>query len=167
MPGVGNACAGLIKMTMYQLIEDIAARCHAAATKRGKDTSCVGCIAALQRELGEYWEAVEKGRKAAILATLTEGAANLSDEEFNALYEAEIHNTAEDELADLLITAATWLHTAKTEGGESYRADRSIDAMLLSGAVQFVAARITCENDVRRVQQSVNLKMRFNETRKD
>lgn len=132
---------------MYKLIHSIAERSHATAVKRGQDVSTFGCIAALRTEQQEYWQAVDKGA------------------EFTALYEAKIHNTASDELADILITAATWLHTAETGGGEDFDPDRSIDVMLLSGAVQFVCNRITGNADVERVQLVTNMKLRFNELR--
>ena len=94
-------------------------------------------------------------------------ANKLSDADFVALYEAKIHNTASDELADILITAATWLHTAEVESGKDFNAGRSLDVMLLSGAVQFVCGRITGPADVERLQIVTNLKMRYNELRED
>ena len=150
---------------MYNLISTIAERCYASATKRGKDTSSLGCIHALGVEQQEYWQAVDKGAEVADIRVLSAEANKLPDAEFSALYEAKIHNTASDELADILITAATWLHTAETGGGEDFDPDRSIDAMLLSGAVQFVCNRITGNADVERVQLVTNLKLRFNELR--
>lgn len=150
---------------MYNLISTIAERCHASATKRGKDTSSLGCIHALGVEQQEYWQAVDKGAEVADIRVLSAEANKLPDADFVALYEAKIHNTASDELADILITAATWLHTAETGGGEDFDPDRSIDAMLLSGAVQFVCNRITGNADVERVQLVTNLKLRFNELR--
>lgn len=136
---------------MYKLIHSIAERSHATAVKRGQDVSTFGCIAALRTEQQEYWQAVDKGAEVADIRVLSA--------------EAKIHNTASDELADILITAATWLHTAETGGGEDFDPDRSIDAMLLSGAVQFVCNRITGNADVERVQLVTNLKLRFNELR--
>ena len=125
---------------MYNLISTIAERCYASATKRGKDTSSLGCIHALGVEQREYWEARDKGAEVGDIRVLDAEANKLSDADFVALYEAKIHNTASDELADVLIIAATWLHTAELEGGDDYDADRSLDVMLLSGAVQFVTA---------------------------
>ena len=152
---------------MYNLISTIAERCHASATKRGKDTSNLGCIYALGVEQREYWEACDKGAEVGDIRVLDAEANKLSDADFVALYEAKIHNTASDELADVLITAATWLHTAELEGGENYNPDRDINALLLSGAVQFVCNRIVGPEDVERLQIVVNLKMRYNELRED
>lgn len=98
---------------MYNLISTIAERCHASATKRGKDTSSLGRIQALGVEQREYWEAHDKGAEVGGIRVLDAEANKLSDADFVALYEAKIHNTASDELADVLITAATWLHTAE------------------------------------------------------
>lgn len=98
---------------MYKLISEIAERCHTAATKRGKDTSCVGCMDYLRVELAEYWKAVEKGANVPNFNETTAKATELSDEDFNALYGEKIHNTTTDELADILIVAATWLHAAQ------------------------------------------------------
>ena len=152
---------------MYKLIHSIAERSHATAVKRGQDVSTFGCIAALRTEQQEYWQAVDKGAEVADIRVLSAEANKLPDAEFSALYEAKIHNTASDELADILITAATWLHTAETGGGEDFDPDRSIDAMLLSGAVQFVCNRITGNADVERVQLVTNMKLRFNELREE
>ena len=168
MPGAGVPALGFLKIPiMYNLISTIAERCHASATKRGKDTSSLGCIQALGVEQREYWEAHDKGAEVGDIRVLDAEANKLSDADFVALYEAKIHNTVSDELADVLITAATWLHAAKLEGGENFDADRSLDVMLLSGAVQFVCGRITGPADVERLQIVTNLKMRYNELRED
>ena len=116
---------------MYNLISTIAERCHASAAKRGKDTSSLGCIHALGVEQREYWEACDKGAEVGDIRVLDAEANKLSDADFVALYEAKIHNTASDELADILITAATWLHTAEVESGKDFNAGRSLDVMLL------------------------------------
>lgn len=152
---------------MYKLISDIAERCHATAEKRGKDTTANGCIAALRTEQQEYWNAVDKGHYVPDFDVMVREATKLSDSDFTALYEAKIHNSVADELADIVITAATWLQTAKNKTGENFRPERDIDVLLLTGAVQFACQRITGENDVRELQAAVNLKMRYNELRKD
>lgn len=152
---------------MYKLISDIAERCHKAAEKRGKDTTADGCIAALRTEQKEYWKAVDNGHYVPDFDTMVHEATKLSEEDFTALYEAKIHNSVTDELADIVITAATWLQTAKNKGGKDFQPDRDIDVLLLTGAVQFACQRITGEKDVRELQAAVNLKMRYNELRKD
>lgn len=150
---------------MYRLIQDIAERSHATAVKRGQDVSAFGCITALGKEQQEYWQAVDKGAEVADIHVLAAEAANLSDKDFTAFYEAKIHNTATDELADILIIAATWLQSAKENDAEDFNPDRSVDAMLLSGAIQFVCGRISGPADVERVQLVANMKLRFNELR--
>lgn len=152
---------------MYKLISDIAERCHKAAEKRGKDTTAAGCAKALRTEQQEYWKAVDNGYFVPDFDAKVSEATKLSDEDFTAFYEAKIHNTVVDELADIVITAATWLQTAKNKGGEDFQPDRDIDVMLLGGAIQFACQRITGEKDVRELQAAVNLKMRYNELRKD
>lgn len=101
------------------------------------------------------------------MRVLADEANKLSDEDFTAFYGEKIHNCVTDELADVLITAATWLRTAELEGGKDFDADRSLDVMLLSGAVQFVCNRIVGPEDVERLQIVTNLKMRYNELRED
>ncbi len=152
---------------MYKLISEIAERCHTAATKRGKDTTCVGCMDYLRVELAEYWKAVEKGANVPNFNETTAKATELSDEDFNALYGEKIHNTTTDELADILIVAATWLHAAQLAGGGDFQPEKSIDVMLLGGAVQFICGRITGPVDLDELRTVVNLKMRYNETRND
>ena len=152
---------------MYEILLQIADRCHTAATMRGKDTTGVGCIKSLRLELSEYWKAADRGAEVPEFDEITEKAGKLSDEDFAAFYEAKIHNTAADELADILIVAATWFWEAKTEAGGTFQPGKSIDVMLLSGAVQFVCGQITDKHDAERLRKVVNLKMRFNELRKD
>lgn len=152
---------------MYDLLFNIAERCHTAATRRGKDTTGVGCIKSLRIELGEYWKATDRSAETPEFDEIIEKTDKLSDEDFTAYYEANLHNTAADELADILIVAATWLWEAKAEAGGDFKPERSIDVMLLSGAVQFVCRRMEDRHDIERLRKMVNLKMRFNELRKD
>lgn len=152
---------------MQEILLTIAERCHAAATKRGKDTTGVGCIQSLRMELGEYWKAADKATETPEFDEMIEQADKLSDNDFAAYYEANLHNTATDELADILIVAATWLWEARAEAGDNFQPGRSIDAMLLTGAVQFVCGQMSDQHDIERLRKVVNLKMRFNELRKD
>ena len=152
---------------MQEILLTIAERCHTAATRRGKDTTGVGCIKSLRIELGEYWKAADRSAETPEFDEIIEKTDKLSDEDFTAYYEANLHNTAADELADILIVAATWLWEAKAEAGGNFKPGRSIDVMLLSGAVQFVCGRMADRHDIERLRKMVNLKMRFNELRKD
>lgn len=88
---------------MQEILLTIAERCHAAATKRGKDTTGVGCIQSLRMELREYWKAADKATETPEFDEIIEQAGKLSDNDFAAYYEANLHNTATDELADILI----------------------------------------------------------------
>ena len=152
---------------MQEILLTLAERCHTAATRRGKDTTGVGCIKSLRIELGEYWKAADRSAETPEFDEIIEKTGKLSDEDFAAYYEANLHNTAADELADILIVAATWLWEAKAEAGGNFKPERSIDVMLLSGAVQFVCGRMADRHDIERLRKMVNLKMRFNELRKD
>lgn len=134
---------------------------------RGKDTTGVGCIQSLRMELREYWKATDRGTETPEFDEIIAQAGKLSDEDFAAVYGAKIHNTATDELADILIVAATWLWEAKTEAGGNFQPGRSIDVMLLTGAVQFVCGQMADQHDIERMRTVVNLKMRHNELRKD
>lgn len=107
---------------MYDLLFNIAERCHTAATKRGKDTTGVGCIKSLRIELGEYWKAADRSAETPEFDEIIEKTGKLSDEDFASYYEANLHNTAADELADILIVAATWLW----EAGAVYRCNAVI-----------------------------------------
>ena len=152
---------------MQEILLTIAERCHAAATKRGKDTTGVGCIQSLRMELCEYWKAADKATETPEFDEIIEQAGKLSDNDFAVYYEANLHNTATDELADILIVAATWLWEARAEAGDNFQPGRSIDAVLLTGAVQFVCGQMSDQHDIERLRKVVNLKMRFNELRKD
>ena len=152
---------------MQEILLTIAERCHAAATKRGKDTTGVGCIQSLRMELCEYWKAADKATETPEFDEIIEQAGKLSDEDFAAYYGANLHNTATDELADILIVAATWLWEARAEAGDNFQPGRSIDAVLLTGAVQFVCGQMSDQHDIERLRKVVNLKMQFNELRKD
>lgn len=152
---------------MYKLISEIAERCHTAAVKRGKDTSGLGCMRYLSAELSEYWNAVDNARNIPDFGKTTAEAAGLSDKDFNTLYSEKIHNTTIDELADILIVAASWYHTAQQADGDKFKPERSTDVMLLSGAIQFICGRIAGPDDLDELRTVVNLKMRYNETRND
>lgn len=152
---------------MYKLISEIAKRCHAAAVKRGKDTSGLGCMRYLAVELSEYWNAMDNARNIPDFDETTAKATGLSDEDFNALYSEKIHNTTTDELADILIVAASWYYTAQQADGDNFKPERNTDVMLLSGAIQFICGRITGPRDLNELRTVVNLKMRYNETRND
>ena len=102
---------------MYDLLFNIAERCHTAATRRGKDTTGVGCIKSLRIELGEYWKAADRSAETPEFDEIIEKTDKLSDEDFTAYYEANLHNTAADELADILIVA---------QAGAVYRCNAAI-----------------------------------------
>lgn len=118
-------------------------------------------------ELREYWKATDRATETPEFDEVIAQAGKLSDEDFAAFYGAKIHNTATDKLADILIVAATWLWEAKTEAGGNFQPGRSIDVMLLTGAVQFVCGQMADQHDIERLRTVVNLKMRYNELRKD
>ena len=92
---------------MQEILLTIAERCHAAATKRGKDTTGVGCIQSLRMELREYWKATDRATETPEFNEIIAQAGKLSDEDFAAFYGAKIHNTATDELADSAVCLRT------------------------------------------------------------
>lgn len=158
---------------MYNFITQIAPRCHYLAEKRNKDASCLGCFKYLQGELAEYWAAYDAGRTADNISDLIAQAAGLSPEDFVAMYDAKIHNTTIDELADILITSASWYEAAyRANDGELpkiYRLvkDRTIDQLIINGAVHFVYGRVQSSHDMATLRQVVYLKMLYNDLRKD
>lgn len=149
----------------YKLIQDIADRCWASAKQRGKAINASGCIAGLYTELSEYWNAVKDDRTTEYIDILH--AAELEDTDFLDFYESRIHNTATDELADIVIVAATWFATARKAAGNGFEPEKSADVLLLSGALSFAANQCEKRRDVEKLRDTVNLKMRFNELRQD
>lgn len=89
------------------------------------------------------------------------------DESFTEFYEVHLHNTAIDELADLLITAATMTHTAKLYGVKFMEINKSIFGILLYGVLEFVHSRLVESHDDKYIDRIVRLKMRYNDLRKD
>ena len=151
---------------MYNLISTIAKRCHASATKRGKDTSTLGCLLSLNDELTEYWAAKDDARETSLEAI--RAAEKIQDDtEFIEAYEKNLHNTVADELADVLIVAATWNASAAANNAENFKPERDVEVMLASGAISFICGQIGGPRDVEMLRCMVNLKMRFNELRKD
>jgi len=103
---------------MYHIIAPIAQRAHASAVKRGKDVSATGCLTAAGNELREFWAAMDQGNKIADPEQTVKTASEIQDDaEFTAFYDAHIHNTAPDEMADMIITAATWYWSVGEEEG--------------------------------------------------
>ena len=150
---------------MYSLISEISERCRLAAEKRGKDTSRVSCMFALRDELAEYWAAKDDARETSIEAIRT--AEQIQDDaEFIDAYEKNLHNTVVDELADLLIVAATWNASAAANNAENFKPERDVEVMLASGAISFICDQIDAPRDVEMLRCMINLKMRYNELRK-
>ena len=152
---------------MYNFIIQIAPRCHYLAEKRGKDASCLGCFKYLQGELAEYWAAYDAGRTVDNISDLIAQAAGLSPEDFVAMYDGQIHNTTLDELADILITSASWYEAAYRANEGAKVRDRTIDQLIINGAVHFVYGRVQSPHDVATLRQVVYLKMLYNDLRKD
>lgn len=152
---------------MYNFIIQIAPRCHYLAEKRGKDASCFGCFKYLQGELAEYWAAYDAGRTADNISDLIALAAGLSPEDFVAMYDGYIHNTTIDELADILITSASWYEAAYRANEGVMVKDRTIDQLIINGAVHFIYGRVHSPHDMATLRQVVYLKMLYNDLRKD
>ena len=151
---------------MYSLISEISERCRLAAEKRGKDTSWLSCIYSLRDELAEYWAAKDDARETSLEAI--RAAEKIQDDtEFIEAYEKNLHNTVADELADVLIVAATWNASAAANNAENFKPERDVEVMLASGAISFICGQISGPRDVEMLRRMVNLKMRFNELRKD
>ena len=152
---------------MYNFIIQIAPRCHYLAEKRNKDASCLGCFKYLRGELAEYWAAYDAGRTADNISDLIAQAAGLLPEDFVAMYDAKIHNTTIDELADILITSASWYEAAYRANEGIMVKDRTIDQLIINGAVHFVYTRVLSTYDMATLRQVVYLKMLYNDLRKD
>ena len=156
---------------MYRLIRTIAQQAQQTAVKRGQNVSGPRCMSAAAQEQREYWRAVDEGERTDTSAV--DEAAQLEDPEaFVEYYDAHLHNTDYDELADLLIVAATWYQTVKEAEGENYfKADRNSDVMFSMGIIAFVLNAITGATSAQTVinaetlRQVVNLKLRYNTLR--
>lgn len=157
---------------MYKLLQEIATRAYDTAKGRGQDVSATGCMEAARVEQAEYWKAVDEGchLDAQTIAD-AKAISNAAFASFVEYYEANIHNTDYDELADLVIVAATWFCSASMADGESFDPTRSIDVLLASGILCFVIDRITGPATMAtlinadKLRAVVNLKLRFNELR--
>ena len=150
---------------MYKLIKEIAARSYESAKNRGKDVTCQGCKEYLGQELAEYWEAIHAEQDLGLWRRIITNAETMADSLFVAYYDAHIHNTATDELADILITAATWTRAAELAGGEHFRPDHSLDVILACGAVFFVSRAVHSLYEAECLRRVVNLKLRYNDLR--
>lgn len=157
---------------MFRLLTEISVRAYETAKRRGQDVTAPGCMAAAGKEQAEYWKAIDEGRHLAP-KTIDEAQtmANAAFAAFAEYYEANIHNTDYDELADLVITAATWYYCASKDGGPAFNPVRCIDVTLASGIVAFVIDRISGVTGLATIRNAetlravVNLKLRFNEIR--
>ena len=91
----------------------------------------------------------------------------LSDGAFVKIYDEKIHNTTLDELADLYITAATYLQEFKSVYGDDFRPMRSTDELLIQGAVDFVHSQVESRDEIDGLRIVLSMKMEYNELRKD
>lgn len=156
-------------MAYLNYIETISKRCHAAAKRRGKDTTCLGCVRYLETELAEYWQAVDNDDLTSLdaVSELFSLRIRLSDEAFTKAYNEKIHNTTLDELADLYITSATYLQEFKSVYGDDFRPMRSTDELLIQGTVDFVHSRVESKAEIDGLRMVLSMKMEYNELRKD
>ena len=93
----------------------------------------------------------------------------LPREEYIAYYDDHIHNTTLDELADILITAASYYEAARqslSDEGENI-SGRAIDEMIINGAVHFIYTQIQSPADMAQLRRVLLLKMLYNELRND
>ena len=151
----------------YKLIQDIAKRCYESAQRRGKDVSCEGCRKYVTTELAEYWRACRQGYDLSNnAAELLNEAAQIDDNTFISVYDAYVHNTTIDELADLLIVAATW-YEAAIRTSKTTVPTECADVLFIEGVLAFIAD--VCVNDpqAKSLHEIANLKMRYNELRLD
>lgn len=157
---------------MYEIIARIEERAYNTAIARGKDVSHTGCAEYMGVELAEFWAAVEAGKEATMemleIAQTHYDSGNYKT--FVEYYSKYIHNTRTDEMADMVIVAATWIHGAREQAeaaGETFIPGKSISVLMASGAVQFVSAQIAGMHDVNMLMRCVDLKMNYNAERND
>lgn len=147
-------------------MESIGERAYACAQRRGKKPSVLTCINAASEELKEYWEAHDLGRECGKYHLEVIDEIN-DDSKFLEYYEANIHNTAIDELADICIVAATWCYSSylvDVQRGDPWQPERDLDSVMACGLVAFALATI---DDAELFALAVNNKLRYNDIRKD
>ena len=118
-------------------------------------------------ELAEYWRACRQGYDISNnAAELLNEAALIDDNTFISVYDAYVHNTTIDELADLLILAATWYEAARRASKTTVPTECA-DVLFIEGVLAFIAD--VCVNDpqAKSLHEIANLKMRYNELRLD
>lgn len=120
-------------------------------------------------ELKEFYAAVESRRAIqGDLDSVIAEARTKNDKDFVRFYYDTIHNTMEDEMADVVIVGATWIKSAEIAAGDNFNASQSYDVLLATGAVTtFLLRYISTEESAERLRQIINLKLRYNELRND
>lgn len=142
---------------MKNFILDIAEKCYDIALKRGKDVTSQGCLRALVRECAEFDRADEQGIHARVdIPLFAVEASYMNDEQFYAAYNNRFHNTVDDEVADVLITIATW---ACADGMEH--------SAVINTLFEDTRNRYYLYGNDTTIRTMVMLKMRYNELRKD
>lgn len=142
---------------MKNFIIDISKRCYDAAVKRGKDVTAAGCLRAIVQEYIEFKTAqANKDFSRLSPVLLTVDSCAMSDDKFAEVYDKYLHNTIDDEVADVIISAATWCHA---RGGQNPKAAEMI-------AAEAREEYLSCGSD-ELLRATVLLKMRYNEVRKD
>lgn len=153
-------------MLYIEFLQKIAERAYRTAYDRGKQPNVISCIVAAYDELNEFWDAEDNGRKCRA-DDLKKAEGIKENAEFVKYYENKIHNTTWDELADLCIVSATWCYAsylATIQKEEKWNPIRDLDCVLCCGVLSFVLSIV---QDVDVLKMAINLKLRFNELRKD
>lgn len=142
---------------MKNFIFGIAKKCYDIAIKRGKDVTSQGCLRALVRECAEFDQADELGIHARVdIPLFAVEASYMTDEQFYAAYNNRFHNTVDDEVADVLITIATWAYANGME-----------HSAVINTLFEDTRNRYYLYGNDTTIRTMVMLKMRYNELRKD
>ena len=156
-------------MLYTDLIIPIAQRAYESAKRRSKQPNCVSSYVAVNSELREMWQAIDEQRNAQY--TDIAKAEELQDNDlFYTFYKTNLHNTDLDEMADVVISCATWLWCAKIcaeAEGVTFNASRNFDGALLRGPVSLVFDLLNSKEQIDGFRKIVNLKLRYNDLRKD
>ena len=150
-------CGCLFTRTMKNFILDIAEKCYDIAVKRGKDVTSNGCLRALVQECAEFNQADERGIHARVdIPLFAVEASYMTAEQFFAAYNNRFHNTVDDEVADVLITIATWAY-----------ADGMEHTAVINTLFEETRNRYYAYGNDDTIRHMVMLKMRYNELRND
>lgn len=149
---------------MYKLINEISDRAFNSALRRGKSVDRESCINALAEELKEYWAACGTPITGYDQELTELEAIWNNDKQYVDYYNRHLHNTSLDEMADVFISAATLLHTAKEHTADL---QHSVEYVLCCGPIFYICNIIGSPEEANMLRRAINAKLLYNDIRND